>query len=191
MVNSIKAIFEGKDYEFYEEPFKLNIVGIRKKINTNVFDDELWVIYKDDTGKYIEHKFPCTTDPGRTSLLSVRKNNSSKGTAILVADQYKDAYALDLHQGRYLALCQRLGPVCVYRDKNANTVHDLDSSTIECGFFGINIHRTGSLISKLVDGWSAGCQVLPSPSDFDVFIGLCKEHAKRHKNKFTYTLLQM
>lgn len=190
MVDSIKTIFDAYGYEFYEEPFKLNIIGIRKKLDTNFFDDELWVIYKDDSGKYVEHKFPFTTDPGRTSLLNA-KNNSSKGTAILVAGQYKDTYAIDAHRGNYLALCQRLGPVCVYRDKNANSVHDLVDSTVECGFFGINIHRTGRVISKLVDGWSAGCQVLPSPSDFKVFMDLCKEHAKRHKNKFTYTLLQM
>lgn len=204
MVESIKIIFEEYGYEFYEDPYKLNVIGIRKKIDTNFFDDELWVIYKDKDGKYVEHKFSITTDPGRTSVLSrggrsntmVHVGNNvlksvPTGTAILVPGQYKDTYAIDRHRNQYNALCQRLGKVCVYRDRNKDSKHDMDKSTIECGFFGINIHRSNTTKSILVDGWSAGCQVFSTKAQFDEFMKLCETHRKHHGNEFTYTLLQM
>jgi hypothetical protein len=36
---------------------------------------------------------------------------NSKGCAILKEGQYKGVYEIDLHNGKYEAICQRLGPV--------------------------------------------------------------------------------
>ena len=171
-------------FKFYTDPMKLNIVGIRKQLHTNAFDDELRVGYHDAAGKYHETAWAITTDPGSSSLIK----GKSKGTAILVPGQYEDTYAIDLHRGSYQALCQRLGKVRVYRDKNKDSKHDLVDCGIEEGFFGINIHKAGRH-SKLVDGWSAGCQVFQKEDDFKHFMSLCKVHAKLYGNCFTYTLI--
>lgn len=184
--DELKRLVDGYGYEFYLEPFKLNIVGIRKKINTNVFDDELLVSYTNNRLDKFLVSYPITTDPGKISLLNPKNR---KGTAILVEGQYKDTYAIDYHRGNYQALCQRLGPVSVYRDTDRDAEMDMDSTKTESGFFGINIHKAG-IISKLVDGWSAGCQVFKESADFDNFMLLCKTHSKRHGNKFTYTLIK-
>ncbi len=42
---------------------------------------------------------------------------------------------------------------------------------------------------KIVDKFSAGCQVFANASDFEFFLELAEQHAKLYGNKFTYTLL--
>lgn len=181
-----KKLVESLGYDFYLEPYKLNIIGLRQKLHTNAFDDTMVVSFTDYTNTEIVYTYPITTDPGISSLMSPQNR---KGTAILVEGQYKETHAIDYHRGNYLALCQRLGPVQVYRDTNKDKEHNLDCDTIDTGFFGINIHKAG-VISKLVDGWSAGCQVFQKSDDFVGFMKLCKMHSKRHGNKFTYTLIR-
>jgi len=181
----LRDVLHGLNYVFYEEPFKMNIVGLRRIINTNNFDDVLYVAFKDDYQNVYLEDYYITTDPGRSSLMNPKNRH---GTAILKEGQYVDTYAIDYHRGNYLALCQRLGPVTVYRDIDRDAELDLNNSTTETGFFGINIHKAG-VLSKLVDGWSAGCQVFADENDFKAFMKLCKTHSKRHGNKFTYTLL--
>ena len=50
------------------------------------------------------------------------------GTAILVPDQYRGVYKIDTHGGkrRYTALCQRLGPVKIWRDNNRDRIPDYE-----------------------------------------------------------------
>lgn len=182
---ALRDVINGLSYQFYDEPFKMNIVGIRKAINSNKFDDELHIAFNTEEGIGYHLQFPISTDPGRSSLMNPKNR---KGTAILVPGQYVDTYAIDYHRGNYLALCQRLGNVKVYRDDNMDAKEDLNEATIDTGFFGINIHKAG-VLSKLVDGWSAGCQVFQREDDFNVFMKLCKTHSRRYGNKFTYTLL--
>jgi hypothetical protein len=184
--NELNKIMFSYGYKFYEEPYKLNIVGLRKVLHTNAFDDDIYVAFKDEKDTNYFQAWPITTDPGFSSLMNPQKR---KGTAILVEDQYLDTFAIDYHRGNYQAICQRLAEVKVYRDNGKDKKHDLDPDTIDTGFFGINIHKAG-ILSKLVDGWSAGCQVFAKESDFNVFMTLCKTHSKRHGNKFTYTLLR-
>jgi hypothetical protein len=183
--SELKTAVSGLGYQFYEEPFKMNIVGLRKKINTNLFDDILFQAFMDDKNTAYIQRYSITTDPGKQSLINP---SNRKGTAILSPGQYVDTYAIDYHRGNYLALCQRLGPVTIYRDIDKDANHDFNSLQIEKGFFGINLHKAG-VLSKLVDGWSAGCQVFAKESDFNVFMRLNKTHSKRHGNKFTYTLI--
>ena len=49
----------------------------------------------------------CTTLPG---LYWLENPMNSKGCAILKEGQYKGVYEIDLHNGKYEAICQRLGP---------------------------------------------------------------------------------
>jgi len=111
---------------------------------------------------------------------------NTKGTAILVPGQYSQAYKLGLHRGKYEALVQAK-PVKVYRDNDKDSVYDMLPSSIDTGFFGINIHKAGH-DSTWVDDWSAGCQVFKRAADFEAFMSLVRKAAKIYGNLFTYTL---
>lgn len=186
---NLSEILTKKGYSYYSKGlYNLNIVGVRNKNTTvtNLFDDFLIVEF--NTKKGVSRKiYSFTTDPGKTYM---NNPSNAKGTAILVPGQYKGVYSLDLHNGKYKALCQRNGPVKVYRDGNKNDIYDQNPNTIEKGNFGINIHRANSDYARnTIDNYSAGCQVINSPTDYYEFIKLCETSAKYYGNKFTYTLL--
>lgn len=187
---NFQKFFESKGYAFFTKgDYNLNIIGVRRDtLNkvTNKFDDFLVVIYKNGHG---EQKliYNITTDPGKNTML---RPISSKGTAILVPGQYRGVYKLDKHNGKYKALCQRLGVVKVYRDNNKDLIYDLKPETTESGSFGINIHRSHATVTAVdINGYSAGCQVFANPKDFASFIRLCETSSKLYGNKFTYTLV--
>ena len=105
-INKIKSIFDKKGYRFFENGnYNLNIIGIRSEIKiANSFDDALLCIFKVN-GNWQFLEYDITTDSG---LYWLKNPMNKKGTALLVPNQYKATYKLDLHQGKYLALCQRL-----------------------------------------------------------------------------------
>ena len=176
------ATFDGGDYD-------LNIVGIRTKSReANEFDDIMTCTYK-ERGRWVTKYWPCTTDPGTYHL---DKPSRVAGTAILVPGQYRGVYRLDLHAGKYEALCQRNGKVKVYRDNNRDEILDMDPDTVQEGFFGINIHRASSKrTTTTVDRYSAGCQVLASPTDFSELTTLAHHQVnERGWDTFTYTLIE-
>ena len=194
LYNKIKSydfekLFKSKGYVYFTKgAYNLNIIGIRSAgaTITNSFDDYLILIYKTPTGTWARQIYNITTDPGLGSML---KPSNSKGTAILVPGQYRGAYKIGVHRGKYKALCQ-YKPVKVYRDNNKNKVYDWDVNTLDEGCFGINIHKAGT-DSKRVDTWSAGCQVFASETDFKCFMNYCqKQIANGHGDTFTYTLLK-
>lgn len=158
---------------------KFHIIGVRSKANEkNNFDDTIYVI----NGKFFS-SYSCTTNPGTYWLLNLM---NPKGTAVLAPGQYQDTFAFGLHQGKYEALVQ-IKPVTVFRDNDKDDTAE-EQGVKESGMFGIHIHRANpSIISKLIDKWSAGCQVLNDPKQFDALMAACK----KSKNKsFTYTLLE-
>ena len=114
-----------------------------------------------------------------------------KGTAILKAGQYRNAYKLGLHRSKYIALVQRNGPVTVYRDNNKNGSLDFMIGNQDSGYFGINIHKAGTNSAR-VNKWSAGCQVFKREAHFNELISLCKKSERKYGagTKFTYTLLE-
>lgn len=186
-----EQLFKKLGYSFFTNgDYNVNIIGVRNLLNgnkqDNTFNDALVMIYKVD-GKWVKKIWSNTTDPGLSLL---KKPSNSKGTAILVPGQYKGVYALDLHSGKYRALCQRLGKVKVYRDNNKNDILDFKPETIDTGSFGINIHKPGSVsTATYVNGFSAGCQVFKNLADFNSFMAIVEKSAKLYGNKFTYTLL--
>ena len=167
--------------------YNLNIIGVRTKGRPNEFDDRLCLVYKDNDG-WVTREWPATTDPGTYWL-----ENPSKiqGTAVLASPQQcRGVYKIDLHGGRYEALCQRLGKVYTWRDSDKSDVVDwnqLDDAV--AGWYGINIHRAGK-DSTQVDKWSAGCQVFQQAKHFDAFMELVKKSAELYGNAFTYTLIE-
>lgn len=177
-----------------EKDYNLNIVGIRKEIAPNKFNDLLCVFWWYN-GCLNTRYYNITTKPGLDGLI---KPKNKKGVAILKHDeQYKSSYTLGKHRNNYTALVQRKGKVKVYRDNNKDTIYDFDDKNIDEGYFGINIHRaslyfTDKILESLSVGpYSEGCQVFAYPDEFEEFIGLCKRSSKLWGNSFTYTLLKM
>ena len=191
IIRRIKNIAKQRGYVVYDEPYKLNIWGIRaNSTKPNSFDDEIHVFTNIGTlqkPNWAYWVFQITTDPG-TYWLSNPIN--SKGTAILKPGQFVDTYKIDKHRGKYYALCQRLKKVTVIRDYDRDAVLDFYNGKEDLGWHGINIHRARKLGNTYtVDKYSAGCQVFKNAADFQFFMKLCELHRKVHGNKFTYTLL--
>jgi hypothetical protein len=190
----IERAVKAKGYKWFEDAankgYDVNVVGVRnnspavyKKV-TNVFDDWLTVTFKDSLGNWNFFCWNATTDPGKKG---VQQFHNAKGVARLVPGQYRSTWMVDKHQGKYDALCQRLGEVTVWRDGNKDLV--FDEKVKDTGVFGINIHKAGT-DSTWVENWSEGCQVFKRVKDFDEFMSICKRAAKIHGNKFSYTLLE-
>ena len=190
----IEKAVKTKGYTWFEDTsnktYDVNIVGVRNnhpsiadKV-TNVFDDWLTISFKDESGKWQFYCWNATTDPGKKG---VQEFHNKKGVARLVPNQYRGVWKVDKHQGKYDALCQRLGNVTVWRDANKDLI--FEEKVTDTGIFGINIHKAGQ-DSQWVENWSEGCQVFKRVKDFDVFMSICKKAAKIHGNKFSYTLIE-
>jgi hypothetical protein len=187
-VPAVVARLKKLGYAVSEEDWVLNLFGIRSPtVEANSFDDILGVAYKAD-GEWKVRFWPGTTDPGTYHLQHPSK---VEGTAMLVEGQYA-AWKIDMHGGKYEALCQRAAKVKVYRDADRNNQLDRDPSTIEEGWFGINLHRSSLKgESKTVDKWSAGCQVHARLDCFNEMMRLAHQQVdKTGKEVFTYTLLK-
>ena len=188
-VSDLVRTLQKKGYAVFEndaKPFNLNIVGIRSADpKPNVFNDLLCVFWKYQ-GRWSMIQMDCTTESG---LHWLENPLNSKGTAILKEGQWRGMWGLGLHQGKYKALKQ-VKPITVIRDFDKDGEYDYDSGREETGLFGINCHRANAKRESVVVGkWSAGCQVVQNPHEFDVLVKLCEEAAEVHGNSFTYTLI--
>lgn len=178
----------GLGYKTFEsKDFDLNLIGIRSQNRTaGKFDDLFMVIYK-HADQYVQEEYVCTVDPSAEQHLAP---NHEVGVAILKAGQYRGAYKLGKHRGKYKALVQTGGKVTIYRD---NTL-DREADHIQpiAGYFGINIHRAHSYkIATSTQYYSHGCTVIQHPADYARLISLCEIQEKLLGYKsFTYTLLE-
>ena len=192
ILSQVRNAVLAKGFKWFEDSankgYDVNIVGIRNsstgKVVTNLFDDTITLSYKDEVGVWQFHEWKNTTEPGKKG---VQQYHNKNGVARLVPGQYRGVWAIDKHQGKYDALCQRLGNVKVFRDTNKDLVYD--EANTDTGMFGINIHKAGQ-DSTWVENWSEGCQVFKRVKDFDEFMKLCKKAAKIHGNHFSYTLIE-
>lgn len=193
-LDQIRKAVLSKGFKFFEDSanksYDVNIIGVRnmstgKKV-TNVFDDLITISFKDEKVIWQYFEWAATTDPGKKSMLEWKAMGITGGCARLVAGQYRTTFAIDLHQGKYEALCQRLAKVRTYRDADLDL--EYDEGKITEGMYGVNIHKAGQ-DSTWVENWSAGCQVFKRVKDFNEFMRIVKRAAKIHGNKFTYTLL--
>lgn len=187
MNTPIQTVLQKKGYRIFLRPFELNIVGVRSdSTRPNTFDDTIYVFFNNSEGKLVEHKFQATTDPGTYWL---KNPMNPQGTAILKEGQYLNTYGLGLHRGKYMALVQKR-PVTVLRDYDRNAVLDFLNGTPDTGLFGINIHRASENgTTKVVEHYSAGCQVFANATDYLLFMTLCERHKQLYGNQFTYTLI--
>ena len=123
-----------------------------------------------EDGKKVFEAHTCTTLPGSSVLTRVNKGHSSGGWAILKPGMYY-SHIYDWHNkskaSGHLAGSQRAGSVTVYRDATRDNIHDLNSTTLVTGYFGINLHRSkASGKASRVGNFSHGCQVFLNNSDF-------------------------
>jgi hypothetical protein len=187
----IEAAVKSKGYVWFADEankgFDVNIVGVRNSESgtkvTNIFDDNLTLSFKDQTGAWQFYSWMNTTDPGKKGVLQY---HNKEGVARLVPNQYRGSHSIGLHQGKYEALKQAKA-VKVYRDANKDL--NYDETKITEGVYGINIHKAGQ-DSTWVENWSEGCQVFKRVKDFDEFMKIMKKSAKIHGNSFTYTLIE-
>lgn len=191
LADRIAETIKSKGYVFFDgnSSWNINIVGVRSSSReVNHFDDNIMVVYRNDKKEWEVFCAAATTDPGLVPLL---KPINKSGTAILVPGQYRGSHKIDLHAGKYLALRQSGAPVKVYRDNDKDKAFDMKDSTIQEGYFGINIHRGARRgNTRLVQTYSAGCQVFQNARDFNRFMSICQKSADKFSNKFTYTLIE-
>ena len=172
---------------FTRGDYNLNIFGIRSKTNkdSNAFNDVIGVSYMVN-GIWNFKAYEATTDPG----LSMRLHPINKnGTAILVPGQYRAVYKIGLHQNKYEALVQRK-PMRYWRDNNCDASLDFHG-IIYNEIAGTNLHRATAIkgvTSKIVDDYSAGCQVIASYDRWVELMHLVETAAESYGNSFTYTL---
>ena len=187
MYKRIKNVCEKKGYRFFNfGEYNLNIVGVRNNdTSSNNFNDDLYLLYL-VKGEEQALCFSMTTDPGeywRENPMNV------DGCAIVKPGQYPGLWKIGKHQNKYDALVQhRL--ITVYRDNDNNESLDVETALEQTGMFGINCHRANSASKSIrVDKWSAGCQVLADPLDFNILMALAYKSKSIWGNSFTYTLL--
>lgn len=163
-------------------PFHL--IGVRSKADIpNSFDDKLYLVNEINPANPLFLETSCTTNPG---LYWMQKVVNAKGAAVLKPGQYLNAWQLGKHKGVYEALVQRL-PVTVFRDNDKDNKAE-EQGIEDTGIFGINIHRANaSAVSKIIDQWSAGCQVINDPQVYAKIIQACKDSGYK---TFSYTLLR-
>ena len=194
IAEKVKSVMEEKGYAFFSNGiFNVNIVGIRsKEAKSNKFDDTMLLIYRNKKKEWEVQSSVITTDPGEKYLVHPM---NKKGTAILVPNQYRGVYKVDIHARHnskfaHEALCQRGNVLKVWRDGNRDKILDHDAETIDEGWFGINIHRSKVGEASYVGSYSAGCQVFKNGTDFKLFMSAVKKSADLYGNSFSYTLLE-
>lgn len=152
------------------------LLGVRSDEDLpNRFDDKIYLF----KGEQFIAVTSCTTNPGVTVLKNFSKFNA-KGAAVLVADLWHhNIWRKGKHHGKIPALLQIGAKVKVYRDADKDDKSEA-TDLIQEGFFGINFHpntydwdaqQTGSL----VNGWSAGCQVVNDMDKYRLILGLIPE----------------
>lgn len=176
-VKDLQAKFRELGYSWPQ----FHLIGIRAKdYIENTFCDS-FIVYN---GGQV-YRFWGTTRPGTYYLLNLL---NPKGTAVLKPGQYRDTWKLGFHkqQQDHLAWVQAK-PVTVYRDSDKDAIPEEVGPT-DTGYFGIDIHRASKFtLSKLVDKYSAGCQVFANVENFTTFVELSKKSGLK---TFTYTLLE-
>lgn len=189
LISEIEYIYKN-NAEILYTPGYLNIIGIRHPEKVNAFNDELYYFWYSNLGELQGTTVlgGFTTDPGKYYL-----NNplTDSGCAILEEGFYPKLWKYGYHRNKYPALVQN--SACkVYRDGNRDDILDYDATSSEEGIFGINLHRANqSITSTRVDKWSAGCQVIASPVEFNDLMTKVEIAVNLGQVEFPYLLLNI
>jgi hypothetical protein len=131
------------DWDF--SPDAIHLVGIRRSVRTNRFDDLFVLLIKG-----LVFKFQGSTDPGATT--------NPLGAPFLVLGQHE--FHFGWHKSQQLALRPSEQGVLVVRSKGD---FRLDQADVQKGLESnatIHIHWGGKGLTASVNNWSEGCQVI-------------------------------
>jgi len=193
--DQLKGLYNSHNHVFREENLALNIFGARsKESQSNKFDDVIGCAWIENGEKNIV-QFPGTTDPGKYYLQNPMNTN---GTIIMIPGQYIEVYGKGLHAGKYDAFRQ-YKQMAYVRDYNKDTSLDFSLYRDEekrkkhmfWGINGTNLHRASEWqIVQFVERYSAGCQVVQDPKNFQFLIDLRNKSINAGYNFFDYTLFE-
>ena len=131
------------DWDF--GPSAIHLVGVRRSEKTNKFDDLFVLLIKG-----LVFKFQGSTDPGATS--------NPLGAPFLVHGQHD--YFFGWHKSQHLAVRPTDKGVLVVRSKGDFRLDDADVSKGLEANSTIHIHWGGKGLTRDVNKWSEGCQVI-------------------------------
>ena len=107
-LSRILTVMRSHGYTVSRNPrgLDVNIVGIRSSSRTaGKFDDWITLFWMDSgTNDWVFHCFAATTDPSARYMKMPLRAVRRKGTAVLKPGQYRGAYRVGKHRGRYTAL---------------------------------------------------------------------------------------
>ena len=214
-VEILLEVMNDKGYVIYDEPYKINTIGIRYQYPgqeySNKYNDRIYALYKNESNDWVTKYWAISTIPGRNSswrsgspLLKkqdVVKNRG--GLGILKPAQYVDVYKMGFHPRSSKKKDARAmktdgkSKQLAYRDQNYNsdkiTFSAEDPNNPKGGSnFAMYIHKAytlKNLKSGAVNNWSEGCQVFGDAKSLNQYFDLCEVHKQRYGNRFTYTLI--
>lgn len=148
-------------------PDEFWILGVRSKADTpNVFDDKFYLA----RGEKFILVTTGTTNAGLSVLQNGWKSINKDGAFVLKSNMwFYNFWELGKHKGVMKALVQ-VSEAVGYRDNNNNDKSEETGKEVK-GWFGINFHCNSynvfkGIVSWLIGGWSAGCQVCNNLDDY-------------------------
>lgn len=141
------------------------ILGVQSKEDKfNEFDDKFYLF----KGEKFIMVTTGTTNAGLTGLKNYETYNS-EGCAVIKTDEwYYTLWRPGLHNGKMRALKQ-YSAIKYYRDWNKNDKAE-EIGKMREGIIGINFHTASyqpyNVITRLIGGWSTGCQVANNTADY-------------------------
>ncbi|KOY86184.1 hypothetical protein AD998_08500 [bacterium 336/3] len=194
----LKAIMREKNYEFYEEEGKLNLIAVRMDDKfDNQFSDKLFAIQKTKSGS-VFLEVPWTTfasvhgSGGVKDPLDGKENGTGvAGVATIVEGQYKDVYTFSSNK-RFGQHLRQSKDMQYYRDNDKDL--ELDRGKIYTGNYGTHLHKMSKVGVERNDlgtgksPWSMGCNGTSEPQ-FRKLIPLFEAHGKYKHGNISYTIL--
>lgn len=160
LLNRVKGL-----KSFIRIPNDYWILGVQSKDDKfNEFDDKFYLF----KGEKFIMVTTGTTNAGLTGLKHYDTYNPN-GCAVIKTDEwYYTLWRPGLHKGKMRALKQ-YSAIKYYRDWNKNDKAE-EIGNINEGVIGINFHTASyqpyNVITRLIGGWSTGCQVANNTADY-------------------------
>lgn len=157
----------------------MDMDGSKNANRPNAYDDlRILISFRDDK-PFIVGMWHATTQTGVRLRDNPVSGARALGSAIITLGQQR-CWTVDLHSGKYEALCQRAAVCSVHRDANKDSRRDGDQITT--GWYGINQHHGGDSPRENIGGHSAGCLVTPKVKDHETFMRLVKTDPRYRVN---------
>lgn len=168
---------------FIDIPEDFWILGVRSQEDENNMFDDKFYIFKGETFVMVTSG---TTNPGQDAL---GKPMNKEGAFVIKADHWHyDLWKHGVHKGKMPALVQN-SKVVGYRDNDRDKLSE-EIGTLVAGFYGINFHAStynfaNTVVTRLIGGWSHGCQVCNNRPHYNRILELLKG-----QKTVTYCLLK-